>query len=81
MAIKDKKFDIILVNINRNILLQDMHVYVEVLKENGNIYFSGFYEKDFKILKDKAREHGLNFINKKSKNPWVAAHFKKKING
>ena len=51
-AIPDEQFDVILANINRNILLDQMERYSEVLKPGGEIYFSGFYESpDLDIIK------------------------------
>jgi ribosomal protein L11 methyltransferase len=59
-AIPDTLFDIILANINRNILLDQMQRYGEVLKPDGAIFFSGFYETpDLDMITDEARKHGL----------------------
>ena len=44
-------FDIILANINRNILIQDMYSYSSHLLQNGLILFSGFYEQDLDLIK------------------------------
>lgn len=69
-------FDIILANINRNILLDQMERYSEVLKPNGEIYFSGFYETpDLEIITDEARKYGLKYISHKKDKDWVAAKF------
>jgi ribosomal protein L11 methyltransferase len=75
--LKGKEFSVIFANINRNILLQDMSVYAEVLTENGRIYFSGFYQEDLKMITDKANGVGLKYINHKLENRWVAAYFQK----
>jgi ribosomal protein L11 methyltransferase len=77
-VIPDEKYDIILANINRNILLDQMERYAEVLKQGGEIYFSGFYESpDLEIITDEARKHGLKYITHKKTNDWVAAKFVK----
>lgn len=76
--LKGKKFSVVFANINRNILLQDIPAYAKVLTENGRIYFSGFYEEDLKMIKEKAAECGLEFKDQKTKNRWVAAYFEKK---
>ena len=55
------KFDIILANINRNILLKDMPNYVSALKPNGSLFLSGFFLEDFEIIKHSA----LSFWNDK----------------
>lgn len=75
-AIPDELYDIILANINRNILLDQMQRYAEVLKPEGEIYFSGFYESpDLEIIIDEARKHGLKYIIHKKTDNWVAAKF------
>jgi ribosomal protein L11 methyltransferase len=66
----DKKYDIILANINRNILLRDMHLYRAVLKDGGKILFSGFYEQDVIELEKVATPLGLKIQNKRLRNEW-----------
>ncbi|MDY0217336.1 MAG: 50S ribosomal protein L11 methyltransferase, partial [Bacteroidales bacterium] len=74
-----QQFDIIFANINRNILLRDMHYYVDVLKPKGLILFSGFYEgEDFEMIQQKAKDLGLNFCRHLENNRWIAAQFEKK---
>ncbi|NVO02332.1 MAG: 50S ribosomal protein L11 methyltransferase [Bacteroidetes bacterium] len=73
--IKDKKFDVIIANINRNILLNDMEAYSLSLNKNGILFLSGFYETDLPIIKEKATSLGLNYANHLTKNYWVAAKF------
>jgi Ribosomal protein L11 methylase len=75
-AIPDEQYDIILANINRNILIDQMSRYAAVLKPEGEIYFSGFYETpDLDIITDEARKYGLKYIIHKKDNEWVAAKF------
>jgi len=75
-AIPDEQFDIILANINRNILLDQIWRYSEVLKQGGEIYFSGFYETpDLDIIKEEAENFGLKYITHKKTKEWVAAKF------
>jgi ribosomal protein L11 methyltransferase len=75
-AIPDQEFDIILANINRNILIDQMAEYATVLKPEGYIFFSGFYEDpDLEIINEEARRHGLKYISHKKKAQWVAAKF------
>jgi ribosomal protein L11 methyltransferase len=74
--IPDEQYDIILANINRNILLDQIKRYSEVLKPDGEIYFSGFYESpDLDIIMDEARKYGIKYIIHKINNNWVAAKF------
>lgn len=74
--IPDERFDIILANINRNILLDQIERYSEVLLPGGHIFFSGFYEDpDLEIIRSKAEADGLQYrLHRKSDN-WVAAKF------
>jgi len=75
-AIPDEQYDIILANINRNILIDQMPRYAEALKPDGEIYFSGFYETpDLDIITDEARKYGLKYIIHKKDKEWVAAKF------
>lgn len=77
-AIPDRKFDVILANINRNILIDQMAEYVVVLKTEGTIFFSGFYESpDLEIINEEARKYNLKYISHKKKDNWVAAKFVK----
>lgn len=70
-------FDLVIANINRNILLEDMEHYTKTMKEESDILFSGFYTQDIEIITQKANEYGLHHIETLEKNNWVALHFKK----
>jgi ribosomal protein L11 methyltransferase len=75
-VIPNEQYDIILANINRNILLDQMERYAEALKLGGEIYFSGFYESpDLDIIIEEARKHNLKYIIHKKDKEWVAAKF------
>jgi len=75
-VIPDEQYDIILANINRNILLDQLQRYSEVLKHDGEIYLSGFYEApDLDIIMDEARKYGIKYIIHKKNKDWVAAKF------
>jgi len=75
-AIPQRTFDIILANINRNILLDQIESYAEVLKKGGLIFFSGFYETlDLDIIKSHCEQFGLNYLSHKKIDNWVAAKF------
>jgi len=75
--IKNKSFDIILANINRNILLNDLVYYSNSLKDNGLLLLSGIYETDLEKIKEEAQKQNLVFKSFDSKNNWVAASFRK----
>lgn len=65
-------FDIIIANINRNILLNDMAQYVSCMHSGSEIYMSGFYVEDIPSLRAKGEELGLRFMHYKEKNRWAA---------
>ncbi|MDN3724613.1 50S ribosomal protein L11 methyltransferase [Aequorivita sp. SDUM287046] len=71
-----KKYDVIIANINRNILLADMESYQKSLNAGGIIYLSGFYIDDLSIIRECCNNLGLVFVENKEKNKWVAAKFK-----
>lgn len=73
--LKNRKYDIIIANINRNILLQDMKYYKNSLNPNGKLYLSGFYIEDLAIIKESCNKMGLNFVSHKERNRWTAAKF------
>jgi ribosomal protein L11 methyltransferase len=68
-------FDIILANINRNVLLEDMHAYAALLPAGRPILFSGFYQEDLAKIDAEAQKHGLVFQSHRTKNNWVSAIF------
>ncbi|MDD5571164.1 MAG: 50S ribosomal protein L11 methyltransferase [Bacteroidales bacterium] len=75
---RNKKFDIILANINRNILLKDFENYVNSLSINGIILMSGFFTDDICVLKEKATNLKLKLVDKSEKNRWAVLKYIKK---
>ena len=73
--LKDQKYDVIIANINRNILLNDMASYFKCLNAKGELYLSGFYIEDLPIITETCNNLGLTFVENKEKNRWVAAKF------
>ena len=74
---KEKEFDFILANINRNILLTDMPFYERCLKDGGILIMSGFYTHDLPSIRQKAAELGMTYGDQKMKQNWVAVSFTK----
>ena len=74
----NEMFDIILANINRNILLNDIKTYVKVLNSNGLLILSGFYESDIDAIEKECNLYGLEKISYEKNNNWVAVRFIKK---
>ena len=73
--LKGKKYDIIIANINRNILLKDMKTYVSCLNSNGLLFLSGFYNNDISMIEAECQKHMLKLVEKIEKNNWVALKF------
>jgi ribosomal protein L11 methyltransferase len=71
-----ERFDIIFANINRNILLADIHTYVTCMNQNSELYVSGFYSEDLDIIRKECEKNGLQLISSKIKNNWTAAGFR-----
>ncbi len=65
-------FDIIIANINRNILLNDMKRYVACMRKGAEIFMSGFYIDDIPVLQAEAERNGLQLVSHKEKNRWAA---------
>lgn len=71
----DQKYDIIIANINRNILLEDIPAYVKCLKKGGIMFLSGFYVQDIPQITERCTEEGLKFEKNLEKNNWVAVKY------
>ena len=70
-----KPFDIIIANINRNILLNDMAAYAACMHKGSELYMSGFYVEDIPAIREKAESLGMTFVHHREKNRWVAVKF------
>lgn len=71
------KFDVVLANINRNILLADMPAFVSVMADDSVLILSGFYASDVDLLMEKASSLGLSKIDSKSDSEWTCLVLKK----
>lgn len=75
--LKGKKYDVIIANINRNILLNDMQQYVDCLNKNGILFLSGFYTEDIPAISESCTSKGLTYVKQFERNNWVALKFVK----
>ena len=75
--LKGKQYDLIIANINRNILLNDMQHYVDCLNPKGTLLLSGFYEEDIPVIDASCTEKGLTYIKKLQRNNWVSLKYEK----
>lgn len=74
--LKDQEpFDVIIANINRNILLNDMKRYVSCMHPGSELYMSGFYVDDIPVIQAEAEHNGLRFVHHKEKKRWAAVKF------
>ncbi len=76
-VIPAKKYNCILANINRNILLADIAIYSEHLEAQGCLLLSGFYLEDEPTITAACKKAGLTFNKKADRNTWVAAQYSK----
>jgi len=75
--LKNKNYDVIIANINRNILLNDMEAYLNSLNKNGVILFSGFYKEDIPIMDAEVTKYGLKLEKTIERNNWVSLKYVK----
>jgi len=66
------EFDIVLANINKNVLLDEMDVYATLVKTNGYLLLSGFYEHDVLDVAEKAFQYGFVEKELQTKDDWAA---------
>lgn len=77
--LNDKKYDVIIANINRNILLQDMVTYSSCLDKNAILLLSGFYKKDIPVIDAEALKQGLKKDLILERHDWVAVRYTKLV--
>ncbi len=73
--LKDKKYELIIANINRNILLNDMQQYVDCLNKKGILLLSGFYTEDIPFIDASCTEKGLTYVKKFERNNWTSLKY------
>lgn len=70
-----EEFDVVIANINRNILINDMAAFRSHLKTGGRLILSGFYETDVPMLEQAAKNNGLTIIDVVTDGEWACAMF------
>ena len=73
--LSQKKYDVIIANINRNILIQDISIYAKSLNKNGSLLLSGFYSEDIPIIEEEAGKSKLKLVKKLVKNNWIGLKY------
>ena len=66
----DGEYDLIMANIHRNILVEQMPAYAKILKDKGELWLSGFYAEDIPHLEKAAEAVGLQHIQTKERSEW-----------
>ena len=69
------RFDIILANINKNVLLEDIPFYAGLIDNKGSLLLSGFFKSDLQDIEELALKNRLHLVNTKTKNDWAMAQF------
>ncbi|MCD9564096.1 50S ribosomal protein L11 methyltransferase [Tenacibaculum maritimum] len=75
--LNNKKYDLIIANINRNILLKDMEIYTNCLHKEGVLLLSGFYKEDIPVINEEVIKYGLKLDKTLERNNWVALKYLK----
>jgi ribosomal protein L11 methyltransferase len=70
-------FDVILANINRNIILNDLQQYAGNLVEKGLLVTSGYYIEDLPVIAEKAKLYGLSYKDHATLDNWCRTTFVK----
>lgn len=65
-------FDIVLANINRNVLLEEIPYYTGLIKTGGYLFLSGFYTQDVVDIEGLANQYGMKKLKETTKKNWVA---------
>lgn len=71
----NQKFNVILANINKNVLLKEIPFYVKFLAQKGVLILSGFYQKDIKDIEKVTQSYNLTLSKVREKNDWVSVIF------
>ena len=73
----DGNYDLILANIHRNILIEQMPAYAQILTSNGEVWLSGFYAEDIPYISHIAESVGLHITETRNAKEWQWTRLKK----
>jgi ribosomal protein L11 methyltransferase len=76
-SVQEDSYEVVLANINRNIVIDQMPVYARILPHTGLLLTSGFFEYDAPLIKDAAREQGFSLLRENYRNDWAQLVFEK----
>ncbi|MEW7292384.1 50S ribosomal protein L11 methyltransferase [Aquimarina sp. 2304DJ70-9] len=70
-----RNYDVIIANINRNILLNDIKEYAKSLNPGGSLFLSGFYKEDLDMITEECSKNNLFFVDNFVRNNWIAVSY------
>ncbi len=70
-------YDVLLANIHRNIILEDLPTYARSLRRSGHLLLSGFYVADIPVIQEAAEGLGLHFDGSSKREDWACLEFSK----
>jgi ribosomal protein L11 methyltransferase len=70
-------FDIVLANINKNVLLEEIRQYSSLLDQTGCLLLSGFYEQDISDLLNEAARYQLKELSRSTREGWASLLLRK----
>ena len=70
-------YDVLLANIHRNVILQDLPTYCRSLRRGGHMLLSGFYTKDVPAIRSAAEALGLEYVGESAREDWACVEFRK----
>lgn len=75
LDVVDEEFDVVIANINRNILINDMSAFKRHMKTDGCLILSGFYESDVPMLEKAAMDNAMSLKDVVTDEEWACALF------
>lgn len=78
-VVPNEKYDVILANINKNVLLRHIKMYSTYIKNKGTLLLSGFFDSDIDTLSKAAKENGFDVVNEYTKDNWAVLELIKNI--
>lgn len=77
LQLNKNKYDVVIANINKNVLLEEMSHYATLLDQGGHLFLSGFYEEDIADIKNSTDTYNLLLEKSVIKDNWTALMFSK----
>ena len=71
------KYDVLLANIHKNIIIMDLRTYARSLRAGGTLLCSGFYAEDIPAIRQEAQANGLRYVSERLRDNWACVRFEK----